>query len=785
MNTSRLDENGYLAGLHIATGSGDVIINDTSITGNKGGGVNMTHSGGFVHLDRSSISNNGGRGIAFWFNETSDHMTFNHTIHITRSEIVNNTLYGILMGNQCLSDSFWNISLNAFRSNRDSGIFISPCWTSNKGAAQSIVLVTHNQFLDSEYLALEASPVLHTHLLVEHNEFRGHERGVVYVSGLDDEDFSNVPAKVEIQHNYFSFNYGKFVANIGVGKGTTVQELLFYKNQLERNTVKEPFSGLNPRSRVSAVVVVTSENTHVFRNRFENDDSSYQLGSHVVKHQVVINATYNYWGGVQVQKIYETIFDRKDRYNLARVEFLPFLKMSSDLDTSTAISDTHERDKIIPFQMGTEIGGEVPGSVFLSRNTYTVKRDIYVRPGNGKLHIEPGSILKFDRSVGMMIQGILISESDLETFPIQFTINEPTGVLHDESKVRLSGKTEGLLEVNVDGTWGSVCDYGWDIVDASIACNQMGLALHPEDWMLEQSEFDSSYYEILLSNIQCTYQDTDITRCKSERGFENSCFTKVGLRCYNPTWSGLRLGMAAGESRLKNIIVEHAGLLDYTTNSFKPALQIDFNRHHLEKLTIRNNVDSGVGIMWNEVFVLESRQLIDSHFLNNHRHGLVVHTQGLNIYRCDMSNNAGSGIHYNPMFSKVEQRDLISWINLEERNKVIKVPDGISGNIFLNSNEYRYLVFTDAKTYKTFNITTTSGRSIGIVVLNSFKETSSENFIIHGRLEKGPYVPRWDVRSNLTSFPLRSPGYGTLVEYIPGQNPSGQAIMYVASVDGK
>ncbi|XP_035215433.1 protein bark beetle-like, partial [Stegodyphus dumicola] len=784
VNSSLLNENSYMAGLDISTGSGHVVVNNTFITGNRGDGINITYAGGFVHIDRSSVSNNIGRGIGFWFNETSDHRAYNHSVHVTRSEFVNNSLYGILVGNQCLSDSFWNISLNSFRNNKDCSLLISSCWSTKQNTAQSIVLVTHNQFLGSDYFAVKASPILHTHLLVEHNEFTGHERGVLFVNGLDDDNFSNVRAKIDIQHNYFAFNYGKFVVSIGVAQGTSFQDLLFYKNHLERNVIKEPFPSLNPRSRVAAVVVVTSQNTHVYRNRFENFESLYDLGSHLEKHHIMINATHNYWGSINVHKIYERIFDRKDRYNLARIEFLPHLTLSSDLDTKTAISDVHERDKIIPFQTGSEIGGEVPGFISLQKGTYIVKRDIFVRPGNGKLQIEAGSVLKFDRSVGMMVQGRLLSESGYASEPITYTINEAKK-LNDESKVRLSRGTEGLLEVLVNGSWASVCDYGWDIVDASIACNQMGLVLHPEDWILEQSEFDKSGHEIRLSNLQCTLQDTDITLCKAEKDFENSCSTKVGLRCYPPSWSGLRLGMSAEESRLKNVIIEFAGLLDYATNSFKPALQVDFNKHHLENLKIQNNTDSGVGIMWNEMFAPERQKIVDSYLLSNRRHGLVVHSQGLNIHRCDMSRNAASGIHYNPMFSKMEQRDLISWINLEEPGKVIKVPDDIQNNIFLNYDEYRYLIFSRSTMYKKFSVTTTPGRSIGIIVLNSFRKSSSENMKIYGRLEIVPDVQHWDLRQNLTAFPLRTPGYGMLVEYQSGQNPSGEAIVYIASVDGQ
>lgn len=787
VNSSILSENSHVAGLDISTGCGDIVVNNSIITNNNGDGINVTYSGGFIHVDRSSIGNNAGRGVSFWFNETSNYIALNYTRHITASEVVNNTLYGILIGNQCLSNSFWNISLNAIKNNKDSGISIESCWSLKSSSAQSTVLVTHNQFLDSNDFALEVSPLLHSHLLVEHNEFKRHNRGVIFINGLDDDEYKNVPAKAEIQHNFFALNRGKFVANIGACQSTSVQEISFYKNELEGNVIKEPFPTLNPRSRVAAVVVVSSQNTHIIRNRFDNPDSTYELGCHVERHHTVINASYNYWGYFNdVRKVYDRIFDRKDRYNLARVEFLPFLTVASDLDSTTAISDNHERDKIMLFQTGSEIGGEVPGAINLPRGTYTVKRDIFVRPGNGRLQIEPGSILKFDQSIGMMVQGVLLSESNSNNNPITYSLNDDSNRIKEETSIRLSGPTEGLLEVFIDGDWGSVCDYGWDIVDASIACNQMGLVLHPEDWLLEQSEFEhGSRYPIILSNLQCTLKDTDISQCKSERDFENSCFTKVGLRCYQPSWSGLRLGMAAEESRLKNVIIESAGLLDYATNSFKPALQIDFNKHILEKLRINDNTDSGIGIMWNEMFVPQSRQIIDSQILSNRRHGIVVHSQGLKIHHCDLQNNAGSGILYNPMFSKLEQRDLISWINLEEKRKVIRIPDDLQGDITLNSDEYKYLVFTKKVATKSFNIVTSNGRSIGIVVLNPFKQSSSENMTIYGRLKREADVIEWDLRENLTAFPLQTPGFGVIVDYNSGMTPSGSGIIYIASVDGK
>jgi len=41
----------------------------------------------------------------------------------------------------------------------------------------------------------------------------------------------------------------------------------------------------------------------------------------------------------------------------------------------------------------------------------------------------------------------------------------------------VNGKTnrEGRLEVKHNGNWGTVCDDGFDTVDAGIACRQLGL----------------------------------------------------------------------------------------------------------------------------------------------------------------------------------------------------------------------------------------------------------------------------------------------------------------------
>ena len=88
-----------------------------------------------------------------------------------------------------------------------------------------------------------------------------------------------------------------------------------------------------------------------------------------------------------------------------------------------------------------------------------------------------------------------------------------------------------------------MCNFGWTIESAALACQQMGWVLNTEDYDIPPIDMPQAGIgdPILLSNVRCGPLDTDLTKCKRAEGtdmFLNSCshLDDVGLR-----WVSLNL----------------------------------------------------------------------------------------------------------------------------------------------------------------------------------------------------------------------------------------------------
>ncbi|XP_043526927.1 protein bark beetle [Frieseomelitta varia] len=818
VHETSVSSNKHLAGVHVLGGAADVNITSSRISFNTGDGVNITLTGGNRNVSRTSISSNQGYGFAVWLNDSTatEYIYFNQTTVVEYSQIFRNKDIGILVGN-ATGNSYVNVTGNWFNSSTETAVQVESSWRHDKGLLK--LQIGHNSFVQNGKFGIKLSPALNLKATIEYNYFREQSSGCILIKNPLYEEFNILPADIVVRHNEFYNNRGAFIVSIGLSPYSDVQRLLFTRNFLRDNRVRELFdngntvrSRLIPRSRVAAVVVVSSSNVEVFRNILHNPESRYEIGSHLEDQSKIINCTYNWLGFAEENKIFERLFHRKDRYNLAKIEYLPYLLHSSNPGANTIISNPTFVPRFVT--PGTNlVGGEVDGREFLNSGEYIVERDINVRPG-GKLILHPGVTLRFPPAVGMMVAGTLdargirpsdilftlkeelLMDSDNETF-----MNEGFKELNEIESVPvrlLGGKTnlEGRLQVKIGEKWGTVCNYGWTIRDAALVCHQLGLTLDPDNWLMERSQIPNAGIneDIILSNVRCTEDDNDISKCKAEteQNFENSCTHEndVGVRCSEAAWAGLRLGPLALRSDLQFVTIEKAGLLDYTTNSFKPALQIDFARHSLDSVRIIDNLQDGLGILYSDIYSVDAVNTVkNSDFSQNGGSGISFKQLGMEIINSRIENNKIAGIRHNPALSAVQQREFAGWF--------LRLPDLIDSSynpivipynardIELSNEETKYMItekVTSDPIRQRIAIKCTPGYVIGIQLLNPIENRSTEQIILYDSQYIDRNCESWNLKRDLAIFPVTSSSYAVILDYDSGTNALGGAVIVITAL---
>ncbi|XP_072021373.1 scavenger receptor cysteine-rich domain-containing protein DMBT1-like [Amphiura filiformis] len=99
-----------------------------------------------------------------------------------------------------------------------------------------------------------------------------------------------------------------------------------------------------------------------------------------------------------------------------------------------------------------------------------------------------------------------------------------------------TAKNVGRLEVFYDGQWGQVCDDGFTLREANVACRQLGFTA-AEGYASDNFYGSEGLTDIFLDNVVCTGEETKLADCANLGWRQHNCFLAeaVDITCNDIT----------------------------------------------------------------------------------------------------------------------------------------------------------------------------------------------------------------------------------------------------------
>ena len=82
-----------------------------------------------------------------------------------------------------------------------------------------------------------------------------------------------------------------------------------------------------------------------------------------------------------------------------------------------------------------------------------------------------------------------------------------------DAPIRFTGGTseqEGLVEIMYQGIWGTICDSGWDNIDATVVCRELG---YVNGTATRQAQLGSDSGPVWLNQVGCLGNESKLSHC--------------------------------------------------------------------------------------------------------------------------------------------------------------------------------------------------------------------------------------------------------------------------------
>jgi serine/threonine protein kinase len=233
--------------------------------------------------------------------------------------------------------------------------------------------------------------------------------------------------------------------------------------------------------------------------------------------------------------------------NEGRVEIFEQGVWQSVCDSSWDLRD----GDVVCRELGYGYAVRVVGSALFGEGTgLQWKVDVYCSDNETELkYCEYDSLTK-NRCTHSEDAGAICSTTELQNGSLR---------LADSGSVHSSHLYAGRLEVYSDESWGTVCNAGWGMNEANVACRQMGFVRATHSYWPHRTDGDDTQ-AISWYDVKCTGNESLLIECRHVASNESlaTCVHNqdVGIRCTRQTLVGINTTRLVGGSVMNEGRVE-------------------------------------------------------------------------------------------------------------------------------------------------------------------------------------------------------------------------------------